>query len=245
MWRLDVGASSGSYAAPTRIATLTNADGNAQPVTTRPLIEVDAKANRRFVLVGSGLMLDNEHVASAAQQSFYALVDGTATAIATAPSASGVVYPVTRAALADNTNLLDSIVFDPASQAGWYIELGLGAQGNVGWRVINDPSAAFGIVTFTATLPSADACNPSGKSRVYAVSLGTGKSALTTPSGEPFINYWEDIEGLVTDLRFFSVQGKPRLIAGSDTGILKSVPGVFSTPLGPRRLNWRQVPIGN
>ena len=245
VWRLDVTAPTGAYPAPTQIAALTDALGNRQPVTTRPLVETDPKTGKRYILVGTGLMLDNSHVVSARQHSFYALIDGGAARFGTAADLpSGVVYPVIRGNLADNTNTLDDIAFSAASQAGWYIELGLGATGTTGWRLVNDPSSAFGLVTFTTTLPNADVCNPSGNSRVYALNFGTGRSVLVGPGGAT-IAYNDDFDGLVTDLRFFAVNGVPRLIAGTDTGKLRSVPGVFNSARGLSVTNWRRVPLGN
>ena len=117
------------------------------------------------------------------------------------------------------------------------------ARGTVGWRIVSDPTAAFGIVTFASTLPEGDACKPSGISRIYAVDFGTGRSVLT--SGDDFINYSTAIAGVVTDLRFFSVDGVPRLIGGSDSGELKAPPGVFGGSGTLRRLNWREMPVTN
>jgi type IV pilus assembly protein PilY1 len=244
LWRLDLTPQSGDYAAPTRIATLTNASGQAQPVTTRPLIEVDPKTGRRFVMVGTGVMLDNSDIGSTVQNTFYAIVDGKANRFnASSDLPTGISFPITRSKLADNTNLLDDISYDLGTQIGWYIEMGTGGSGSVGWRVVNDPSSAFGVVTFASTLPNGDACNPSGISRIYAVNFGTGKSVLTSATGT--ISYYTDISGVVTDLRFFTVNGVPRLIAGSDNGELKSVPSNLNQPGTLRRLNWRELPLAN
>ncbi|MBK6470674.1 MAG: pilus assembly protein [Betaproteobacteria bacterium] len=225
------------------IAKLTNSSSQEQPVTTRPLIEVDPRTGRRFVLVGTGLMLDNTHIGSTVQQSFYAIVDGRNTRFGNASDLpSGITFPIRRGNLADNTNLLDDIAYNTTTQIGWYIEMGTGA-GSLGWRVISDPSSAFGIVTFASTLPSGDVCKPTGSSRIYAVSLGTGKSVLT--SGVDYINYSTALTGVVTDLRFFTVNGVPRLIAGSDSGELKAPPGTFGNAGTIRRLNWRELPVAN
>lgn len=245
VWRLDLTSKVAAYPAPTLIATLANASAQAQPVTTRPVIEVDAKTGRRFVMLGTGVMLDNGDVNSTVQNSFYAIVDGKANRFnALADLPAGIAFPITRSKLADNTNVLDDISYDLATQIGWYIELGIGGAGGAGWRVVIDPSSAFGLVTFASTLPNADACNPSGISRIYAVNFGTGKSVLGTGPAN-LVSYYTDISGVVTDLRFFNVNGVPRLIAGSDKGELKSVPGIFNQPGTLRRLNWRELPVTN
>jgi type IV pilus assembly protein PilY1 len=244
LWRLDLTPKTDPYPAPTRIATLTNAAAQAQSVTTRPTIEVDPKTGRRFVLLGTGVMLDNSDIGSVVQNSFYAIVDGKANRFnASADLPATISFPITRDKLADNTNVLDDISYDLATQIGWYIELGTGDSGSVGWRVVSDPTSAFGIITFASTLPSGDACNPSGISRIYALNFGTGKSVLGT--ADSLISYFTEIDGVVTDLRFFTVNGVPRLIAGSDKGELKSVPGIFNQPGTLRRLNWRELPVAN
>jgi len=225
------------------IATLTNAANQPQPVTTRPLIEVDPRTGRRFVLVGTGMMLDNTHIGSTVQQSFYAIVDGRNTRFSSATDLpSGISFPIGRGDLADNTNLLDNVAYNTTTQIGWYIEMGTGS-GSLGWRVISDPSSAFGIVVFASTLPSGDACNPTGSSRIYAVNMGTGVSVLT--SGTDYVNYNTSLTGVVTDLRFFTVNGVPRLIAGSDSGELQAPPGSFGSAGTIRRMNWRELPVAN
>jgi type IV pilus assembly protein PilY1 len=57
VWRLDITATSGTYPAPLNLATLTDTGGAAQPVTSRPLIEVQPVANKRFVFIGTGRLL--------------------------------------------------------------------------------------------------------------------------------------------------------------------------------------------
>jgi type IV pilus assembly protein PilY1 len=85
-------------------------------------------------------------------------------------------------------------------------------------------------------IPNGDVCEPSGRSRVYGVDFGTGKSVLTAGA-------YQEVAGMVTDLRFLSVEGKPRLIAGSDQGTVTSVQGSFGIATGMRRLNWRELPV--
>lgn len=245
VWRLDLTATTGPYPAPVKLAELRSGSGDAQPVTTRPLIEVDPQSGRRFVLVGTGRMLDTTDIGSTVQQSFYAIVDGKATRFGTAAEVpGGGGFPVRRAQLADNTDLTDTVSFNPVTQAGWRVELGNGGGAGLGWRVTSDPSSAFGIVTFASTLPSGDVCNPSGSTRIYGISLASGRSVLTDGT-TTLINYSGALSSVVTDLRFYSIDGTPRLIAGSDTGQLAPIPGLFTPPRNVRRLNWRELPTAN
>jgi type IV pilus assembly protein PilY1 len=140
------------------------------------------------------------------------------------------------------------VTFNDPKQMGWVLDLGSGT-GGLGWRVVTDSTAFNGAVAFASTLPSGDACNPSGSSRIYSIDFGTGKSVLTATTTDrggatttvPIV-YSTATTSVVTDLRFFSVDGQARLIGGSDTGDLKSIQGNFTGSTGLRRLNWRELP---
>ena len=251
LWRLDVTSPRFDYPAPTKITVLTDASGNAQPVTTRPLIEVQPNTNRRFVLVGSGRLLDTTDIASTMPQSYYAIRDGSNSKFSDSTTLpSGVTFPIGRSNLLANSDPVVGVTFNSPTQMGWYIDLGTGT-GGIGWRVLTDSDAFYGVVAFASTLPGGDACSPSGQSRVYAIDFGTGKSVLTTSttsSGTTTTNriaYSSVLTNVVTDVKFFSVNGKARLIGGTDTGSLKSIPGIFGASTGLRRLNWRELPTAD
>jgi type IV pilus assembly protein PilY1 len=235
VWRWDLTGTTGTYPAPEKIATLLDDKDKPQPITSRPMIEIQPGKNKRFVLVGTGRLLHTSDILSADVQTFYSILDGTGTRFnASTDLPSGVSFPLKRVNLVANTDLLKGIAGAPASSMGWYTDLG--TQNNIAWRVINKASSFFGVVAFASILPNGDACEPTGISNVYGVDFGTGKTVLTAGA-------YERVSGLVTDLRFFSVAGKPRLIAGSDQGTLSSIPGNFGSGTGMRRLNWRELPV--
>lgn len=236
LWRLDLTATSGAYPAPLLFAVLTDENGGTQPVTTRPMIEVQPNQNKRYVLIGTGRLLETSDIINAQGQNFYAILDGTGFRFNQSTDLpSGVAFPLVRANLTANTNLLTGLTGAPASSMGWYVDLGVSSNG-VAWRVLSAPTSFFGVTAFASTLPNGDVCNPSGSSRVYGVNFGSGRTVLD-------VGAYESLAGVVTDLRFFSVDGKPRLIAGSDQGSLSSIRGNFGTAAGMRRLNWRELPI--
>jgi type IV pilus assembly protein PilY1 len=243
VWRLDITGTSGSYPAPERLASLTRAGGGAQPVTSRPLIEVQPATNKRYVFIGTGRLLAESDIASTRTQDFYAIWDGTGARFnKTADLPTGVSFPITRSNLVDNSDLIAGVAVNPSQPMGWYVELGTGT-GQIAWRVISDPTAFFGVVSFAAILPNGSACEPSGSSRVYALDFGSGKSVLT--DNATAIAFSARIPGIVTDVRFLSVEGKVRLIGGSDQGRVDTLPGNFSKAAALRRLNWRELPIAN
>lgn len=244
LWRFNVTAASGTYPAPQLLATLSHPTEGAQPVTSRPMIEVHPRTKQRTVLVGTGRLLADTDIASTQAQSFYAIADGTAVAFnTTATLPAGITFPITRNVLVDNANLLTGYTATAAKPMGWFIDLGKNSANNVAWRVVSDATTFFGTVAFAPTLPNGDACSPSGSSRIYGTDFSSGQSKLT--QNDAVVSYVSGGTGVITDLRFLSVDGKVRLIAGSDRGAVQRVPGNFGTTITLRRLNWRELPLSN
>lgn len=243
VWRFDITPVTGRYGAPTRFAELKTPGGAAQPVTTRPLVEIDPRTNRRYVFTGTGRLLDDSDISSTQEQTFYAIVDGSGSKFNSASELPpGVSFPIQRPKLINNTNLIDGVAASSSAPMGWYVELGSGASG-IGWRVIHDSTGFFGVVAFSSTLPNGDACSPSGSSRVYALDFMGGKTMLTNAAGAPML--YSSKQGVTNDLRFFSVDGKVRLVSGSDRGGVQLETGNFGSATGFRRLNWRELPVAN
>jgi type IV pilus assembly protein PilY1 len=242
LWRLDVSGSTGSYPAPLKLAELTDADGVALPVTSRPLIVVQPGTNRRYVTVGTGRLLHSSDIASTQPNRFFAIIDGSGARFNQSTDLpTGITFPVQRSKLKELTDLTKKVTLSLDTQIGWFVDLGRVA-GGPGWRVLSDSTSFYGIVAFAAMVPSSDsACEPSGTSRVYAIDLGTGASRLET--GAVVQPYYTALPGVVTDLRFYSVDGKARLLGGTDTGATGSLPGNFGVGTTLRRLNWREVPL--
>lgn len=242
LWRWDLRATTGAYPAPEKIAVLTNASDQPQAVTSRPLVVVHPATNRRYVTVGTGRLLDNSDIASSVAQSFYAVIDGTANTFATTGPA-GAAFPVTRSQLVQHTDLTSPVIVDTASKGGWWFNLGVAAAGN-GWRVITEPSAFYGVVTFVAMLPNTSPCNPSGISRVFSVDVASGQSQLVNDAGDT-IAYSESLTGVVIEHRTYSVEGKPRLVACNDLGTCEGLRRRPPGAVGLRQLNWRELPLAD
>ena len=244
LWRLDVTATSGAYPTPTKLAELTNASNAAVPVTSRPLIVVHPRLNRRYVVVGTGKLLDSTDISSTQSQAFVAIMDGNGNTFnSSAALPAGMTFPIQRGNLVQHTDLTLPVTVPPATKIGWWLDLGTAAVGT-GWRVITDASSFYGIVTFVSMLPNADACNPSGISRVYSIDVGTGESQLIDTAGAT-IAYSTVLSGVVIEHRTYSVAGVPRLIAGNDAGASASLRRRGTAGLGLRRLNWRELPLAD
>ncbi|HMX09687.1 MAG TPA: PilC/PilY family type IV pilus protein [Burkholderiaceae bacterium] len=245
LWRFDLSAASGSYPAPTKIATLSDASGNAQPVSSPVRVMVDPATAKRYVLVGTGRLLADSDSGSTQRQSFYAIIDGTAAApYTTATLPSGVSFPVTRGKLNANSSLLSGIGSSPAQPMGWYYDLGTDATSGIAERITIAPTVNYGVVGVAVNLPDSKPCTPTPTSRIFAVNFATGKTALTDSSGTA-IAMTTFASGLASDLAFKNISGRIRLISGRSNGQVDNLPGSFSSAAGLRRINWREVPTIN
>ena len=239
VWRLDL-SGIGAIPAPTKIAAF----GDKQPITVAPIIEIDKGTLRRFVFIGTGRLLADSDIASTVQQSFYAILDGTQAAPYTSANlpANGS-YPVSRAQMIDNTETIkDGIVADASKPMGYYIDLG--ASGTSPYRVNIDMISSAGVVAFVANSVGGDACTPSGKNKLFAISYGSGKSVITL-SGQTLESFGG--EGLATSLSFFRKDGATtsRINISNDLGESKNVIVDPSAGTSFTMLNWREVPASD
>jgi len=247
IWRLDVRATTGAYPAPVKIGVLTDPTGNTQPVTTKPLIEYYPPDERRFVLVGTGRLLDTTDITSTQIQSFYAITDGNTSRFNSAAELpTGITFPIRRTNLVQLTDPILGLAtpLDFSTQMGWYIDLGLDSTTGNAFRVISRPSSFFGTVTFVANVLNADACSPAGTSRVYGLDIERARTILLSSATSTPVAYVETGSN-VTDIKDLSVGGKHELIFGDDRGGL----GQIKTAPAPgepfKRLNWREIPTQN
>ena len=230
LWRFDLRAASGSYPAPTQIASLTDASGNAQPVTTSPRIEIHPTTRRRYVMLGTGRLLSSTDVSSTATQTFYAIIDGTTGVFGT------VSTPITRANLTQIVNNIAPPTLSSTSK-GWYYDL------PAGFRVVTVlPVQYNGILSYSALGTTADACSPSGSSQTFAVNYATGASVLTANANSTTIVSSVSFPSAVNNLSFVQTSNGVELIAGTTTGGILNVPGNINSVSATGLVNWRDLP---
>jgi type IV pilus assembly protein PilY1 len=248
----------------THLAEMTNAANEALPITTPPAVLYHPLVKRRFIALGTGRLLDSSDISDSRSHVFAAFMDGNNAGFNTpysslTPNKANMLpqaiggFPLQRSELAFHTDVRLKVSINPTTQIGWWIDLGL-TSGN-GWRVIRDPSAYEGIVTFAATLPAPDACNPSGKSRIYSVDVAFGQSELiktvtTNVNGVPtttteLIQYNDKLGGEIISTQSVSVDGKRVLIGGSNTGGTGKIETAAPSAPGLRRLNWRELQLAD
>lgn len=238
IWRLDLTATNSPFSVQ-QIAVLTDSSGRRQPVTTRPLTESDSNSDKRYIMIGTGRLLGSSDISSTQPQSFYAIVDGTRSVFDTVSTLPTGRYPITRADLNNDGNLLVGIGSAPANPLGWYHDFAVVTP--IAERVLTTPTFADGIVAFSADLPSGAVCTPSGTYHLFATALTTGKSLLLDTVGisQGFISG----TGLSAEVSLVSVNGKLRLYGSGSDGSLLQAPGNFTTANTFRRLNWRDIPM--
>jgi type IV pilus assembly protein PilY1 len=238
VWRFDLTTAAGAYPAPTLLATLADASGNAQPVTAAPLIEIHPTTRERYVMVGTGQFLSSSDVTTTAQQSFYVIMDGTA------GSFNAVATPITRTNLTSVTasGLVAGITLGVTSK-GWYIDLGTDSTTGYAWRVVIKPAAYNGTVSFAAFLPSGNACALSGLGEIYSVNYATATSILTSqPTG------YYAVPSAVVNLNYIGLTASStsgssaELIAGLANGTVIKIPETLTGTIATRILNWRELP---
>jgi type IV pilus assembly protein PilY1 len=224
VWRFNLTAASGAFPVPTKFASLKDASGAAQPITVRPLIEIDQQSGKRYVVVGTGRLLDESDLASSQQQALYAIADGTSARGAFFTSStlpSTVSFPITRAALNANSNLVTGIGSSPVSAMGWYYDL-IVPSGGGSERINTDMTASLGFVAAGINLPSAQPCEPGGTGRLVVLRLSDGKTLLQqtdTTTGVTTASGSVAVGGLVNNLAVVSVDGNINVLAGtSDRG---------------------------
>jgi type IV pilus assembly protein PilY1 len=163
LWRFDVSSASAASWTVAKLAALTDAAGNPQPVTSAP--ELVTVKGKHVVLVGTGRLLGDTDVSSTAVQSVYAIVDdGTASPLVS-PLRSKLTQKILTVAPGGVRNV-NSDAIDWTNSSGWYFDLPAGE------RVSGDPTVVYGTLIFTSNQPSPVAC--SSGSFLYAVDITTG-----------------------------------------------------------------------
>ena len=240
LWRFDLTTASGSYPAPTLLATLTNASGTAEPITTAPEVEIHPSTRKRYVMVGTGQLLAPTDISSTSGQSFYVIVDGTAGAFSTfsMPITRSVLTPITNSGL--TAGLTDSPTFK-----GWYIDLGNDSTSGIAWRVNVNPTAYNGTVSFAALLTSGNACSPGGTGEVYAVNYATATSILTSANANNNVTFTSP----VVSVNYVGVSGlsngagkTTQLVVCTADGNCYRVPANLTSAIATKLLNWRELP---
>lgn len=257
VWRFDLA----SWSA-VRIATLTDGSGNAQPVSTAPVVrQVPGTTDQFFVYVGTGQYLGNSDVpgdiaenSHATQvQSMYGIIDDTSIASPPLPNirgSSGGSCPEDGGSgdfvcqrvvtTSDGTYTLSSMQLQ-SNHSGWYFDLPV-----QNGRINTHPAlTSTGVLVFTVNVPSSAICDPGGSSWFFAVDAASGGAVRRSLSGsQTFQSGW--FIGNAMGSRPVIVQtsaGKRALIRMSDRTVENpEIPETGGAgPVKWRRVYWREL----
>jgi len=237
VWRFDLsGASSASWNV-TKLATLADASGTPQPVTTAP--ELGVVNGKRIVYVGTGRYLGASDVpgtpgASAnatQQQSFYGLMDDqSGTPIAT-PLRGQLVAQSATPAPNGEINITTNPV-NLATKRGWVLDF---APSPSGERSTTSPVLFGGVLSFTTNTPSSDSCLPGGSSNLYFLNYSTGGAIPMLASrfvGDVLASRVQPI-GLPS--------GSARILVRTSEGSTRVFDVAVPPATSPTRVMWREV----
>jgi type IV pilus assembly protein PilY1 len=170
VWRFDLSDPNPAKWKAEQIASLKDAGGNAQPITSGVRIEIDQNNNvDRYLFVGTGRLLDQPDLTdTTVTNTLYVIKDGNRTAPEPAPAT-----PYTRALLKPVTGT--SIVgFSGTSVGrGWYQD-----ATNTSQKINSDVYADLNVVVYGFSEPSSDPCLSALSSTLYVRELTTGNSVL-------------------------------------------------------------------
>ncbi len=196
LWRFDVNDDLGAPGFDAQlIATLKDSLGNAQPITSKPLVTL--VGTTIVVDVGTGRYLGSSDLPDTSQQSFYAIKDtfpaGTTPSVAIFgdPRTQGsfvkqtqttTLCPVNTAGTICSTGQTVVISANTAvnfsSNGGWYFDFPLAGERNN-----TDPAIIRGTLLLTTNVPSASSCSVGGDSYLYQLDYRNGGSVTSSTTG--------------------------------------------------------------
>ena len=170
IWRFDLSNPDATKWKAERIATLADANGIPQPITSGVRIEIDQNNNvDRYLFVGTGKLLDQPDLTDTSViNTMYVIKDGNRTTPEPAPAT-----PYSRANLKSVTGTSTSGFSGPPTGRGWYQDATNSKQ-----KVNSDVHADLNIVAFGFSEPSADPCLSALASTLYVRDLNMGNSVL-------------------------------------------------------------------
>ena len=215
VWRFDInGADTQSPARWTDLgapgfdaqllATLKDSLGNAQPITSKPLLSL--AGTTLMVMIGTGRYLGSSDLADTSQQSFYAMKDpftaGTTPSVAIWGNprtqgtfvqqlqAIGTCPPGTLASVCtagSSVTLSTNRAVNLSTNGGWYFDFA-----RAGERLYTDPDIVYGTIVMSTNVPSSSSCLVGGQGFMYFINYLNGappgsalvpNSNLTSQSG--------------------------------------------------------------
>ena len=211
----------------TPLFTAKDSAGNAQPITSSPVV-TPYQAGGNMVVFGTGRLLETTDRTTTTTQAVYGVWDS---GLSNAAS-----YNLLSANLSQNTVNSSTLAvtgstatFSMATGAkrGWYFNFTRAKE-----RIVIDPVTTAGVVQFSSTIPPSSQCTDNGNSLVYYLNPSTGFPVTGVEGDTGYFG-----KGLVIDIDISGGVGggggptssySDRTVAGSRTATMKKgilVPG--------------------
>lgn len=234
VWRFDMTASPLSPN-PLKLATLTNASGNPQPVTTKP--ELGLCNYKKMVLIGTGKYMGSSDASNTSQNTVYGFKDELlATGLGTLRTSGQMVQQTITADVSDpNKRTVTTNPVNLSSGFGWYADLITSGE-----RVNVDPQLVLGTLLVAGNIPdsSADVCDLAGASWQYQFDYCTG-SFVDASGGVVATKMGAMTAGFVV---ISLPDGTIKQIVTDRTGAQSTMAvNIGGGGAGARRVGWREI----
>ncbi|MFT6924526.1 MAG: type IV pilus assembly protein PilY1 [Psychromonas sp.] len=172
-WEVAYLTSNANGAPPAPLFTATDSSGNAQPITSAPILSTNPNTSQGdpdlLVFFGTGKYLEATDVTTNRDEmSYYSVLDAGASSLTRSDLASRE--------LVTNAGLRTISGSDWTSNSGWYLDLldSSATPSAQGERVIAESLIRNNVLFFNTVIPSGDQCSSGGKGWLMSLDLGTG-----------------------------------------------------------------------
>jgi type IV pilus assembly protein PilY1 len=247
VWRFQLeNTASVASGTVTRITSLVNASGTAQPITTRP--EMTLVGTNRIVYFATGKLLGTSDKDNSSRQSIYAIkdpMDATTSPVYSAiRGTTGFIQQTLsllpsetdrRTATNNSVNLL--------TDKGWYVDLpdgGTGSPASPSERATVDPVLQLGTLVVPSNVPSDDDCVAGGFGWVNFLNARTGSfvTGSTDSAASQRIS-----ASLIVGVNVVQLPGgtvKTIVTTADNQQLTQNTPIAPTTTQG-RRVSWREL----
>ncbi|MFN9488352.1 MAG: pilus assembly protein [Betaproteobacteria bacterium] len=244
LWRFQLENTTGVAAnTVTRITTLVDSVGQAQPLTTRP--ELSMIANSRIVYVGTGKLLGNSDRINAARQSVYAIKDPMT-------NSTSPVYTAIRGAtgfVQQTLSLIDGETdrrtttnnsVNLSNDNGWYVDLPDGGGSDPSERVNVDPVLQLGTLVVPSNIPAEEDCLAGG---FGWINFMDARSGSFVPGVSQNLSGTRIGSSLVVGINVVQLPGgsvRTIVTTAENQQLTQETPAAATTTQG-RRVSWREL----
>jgi type IV pilus assembly protein PilY1 len=237
VWRFDINS---TVAATTgtgdvlKFATLLDPTGNAQPITTTPVL--GKIKDKRVVFIGTGKYLEISDLSTTQIQTQYAIKDDDATSTLVNARLSLVQQTLTNAATVATRDASGNAV-DFATGRGWYVNFPDSKE-----RVNIDSKLVQGTLLVPSIVPSNTVCSPDGYGWLNFLNYETGGRVDPSTTALAGVKYDSTIVGV----NVIYIDGKPKVGVVTSTNPTPEIDEhvLFpptATGFSGKRVLWREL----